>query len=325
MDGFVFEIDTKKLNISDENKYNKVQSKEIDKAIKQFNQELKNNNNLASNEILKNLGNSMLKLCVCIQKNHNGVYHKESKDKGLLAFSNDLICKLTNFNFNYLYNYHNEIQGGKETIKFQSNDKLEEIHSFLGNMRRYKTSGSRVNKLIDQCEKVLKVYAKKRLEEKQEITDSNKLIQKANTDLIDVCNILDKALGENKNFPSDVVKELKKDNKCNKTLKTCDEKLSDVYEILCCLAEMEGKMSSKSGKGLAGWYNKNRGLTNNKDIFNVILDISENYKDYVDRTGFLGMGKSRLSKLKENIDKLKNRKNENKQVMYLDLYIGAGN
>lgn len=294
-------------SMSGENKYDRTRSKKIDEAIKQFNKELKNNNNLkSSNEILKALGKSLLSLCTCIQENCNGIYHK-NYNKGLDAFSNDYVSELFNTNqTNQLY-----VSDQKVTLNIElDKEKLTKIHFFLVGMRKYKTSGSRVNKLIDQCEKVFKAYAKKRLREKQQITDSNKLIRKANSDLDGVCEILDSA------------KDKEKDKKC---LDSCDKKLSEVYEILCCLAEMEGKTSSKSGKGLAGWYNKNKNLTDNKRIFSAILDISERYKDYVGGTGFLGIGKSRLSKLKKSIDKLKNRKRENNEITYLDLYICVNN
>ncbi len=323
------EIDTQNLNSmsgenkSGENKYDRTRSKKIDEAIKQFNKELKNNNNLkSSNEILKALGKSLLSLCICIQENCNGIYHKNHK-KGLDAFSNDYVSELFNTNqTNQLY-----VSDQKVTLNIElDKEKLTKIHFFLVGMRKYKTSGSRVNKLIDQCEKVFKVYAKKRLQEKQQITDSNKLIKKANDELGNICSILDdvKSVFKVKENYFCSYKECDK-GRLKAGLENCDKKLSEVYEILCCLAEMEGKTSSKSGKGLAGWYNKNKNLTDNKRIFSAILDISERYKDYVGGTGFLGIGKSRLSKLKKSIDKLKNRKRENNEITYLDLYICVNN
>ena len=75
-----------------------------------------------------------------------------------------------------------------------------------------------------------------------------------------------------------------------------DLKFSEAFEELIKLAEMEvDEKSTSREKGLAGWYNR-YGTTNFREYGEIVASFLY-IEHYVKRTGFFGMGESRLKEL----------------------------
>lgn len=254
--------------------FNKEQSKKINEAIKNF----KNNSSglkdtLTPLEYLQSIWYHLIICCNKIEENKDGISDQApNNDKGLVGF----------------YFRVKELNGGNldksKNILIEKKDKVKNIVKFLRNIKNLKGTGNKIDDpkidiLINQCNEALKIYSTKKNLENRKTKKSGDIIKSVKSDLKEAFTKI------NNNNVDEFYKSIK-----------------SAFEGLCDLAEMEGKNSSSSKKGLAGWYNEYKNSESNGEVWNAISGIGK----YIKGTGIirvLRFGKTRLDGIWKIIEK----------------------
>lgn len=310
--------------VSKKSNFNKKQSKEIDNAIKTFERQIKlaDSKFKESENFLINVWVSLSTCCDTIIKNENGISHidDEKNKKGLLPFANQM-CSTYEKTKNKINNdkFSSDLKKDGELVG------VVHIINFLRSASKYKMSGSRVNKLIDCCNKILRINSKRQrtnVGDRYHGSDqrSDNIENKHNYNMKPVVDCLKQA---NSDLANSCKKLSDKDQeKSNKSMKDFAISMANAFDFLCNLAERDNKFSSKSTKGLAGWYNDHKKICSSvsnstkqyfDDVIEAIFDITED--KYVKGTGFLGINRSRLIDVVGEVEKLKKLKNKYEEMI----------
>ncbi len=279
--------------------YDKSASKEIDKAIKKFNEEvsvlLKDKQIGTSDIFLLKFWDHIVAFCEKVENNSQGVKHK-MPNRGLMAFA-DKVKKYIKSNNNIDRNSKNS-----DTLDFESfntpygvhntdkhNQSIKEKTLFLKSVREYKLKNSRVNKIIEQCEKVLKFYSK--MKNKEKIKKFNLNTQTA------------KKIKTAMDYAKKMLTKIRDETR--KIADMCQENgINNISE------EISNYFSNNETKGLEGWCNKYKDITKD-NVRNAFLNMGEFVKSSGKKLFGFGpkIGRSRLKKLVEIINDWESGKN----------------
>ncbi len=190
---------------------------------------------------------------------------------------------------------------------------IEDVLNFLRNAKKncgYQESKAKADgekefakKLFKWCDDVLEGYSKRRRAEIKEELDKNK---KEKLKYIEDKEFKKKLEKEKDVYISEIQRHLhlaaKNFRKKDET--GCYKHFRKAFDLLCLLAESEMTNNKSDKKGLKGWYtNAAKGVNkyNDEEIVKAIMKVT-NYQN----KGFLGFGKSRLTKIYKEILNLSN-------------------
>lgn len=277
---------------------------------------LQNDNDQGALEFLfTNWGNFAKKFNVGFNEYFNDKFESNPKWFGTLAkevlevnggaFGNNVLSSLLNTCVIFENN-----QKPKEVIDYKSGH-IKDVLDFLRNAKEkcgYEESKASedekqfAKKLFKWCDDVLEGYSKRRkIEIKKELEKKKK--EKLKLKLQKEQKKIEK---EKDVYISETQRHLYETTRCfnSKDEVGAYKHLRKAFDLLCLLAESEITNNKSDKKGLKGWYideAKKVDKYKNEEILNAICKISN--KKYQNK-GFLGFGKSRLTKIYKEIEKI---------------------